>query len=55
MTDLEHDLAALLARHPDVGGRQFVAACLTVAEAYFEPDDLPILAGVGLVLEPLRN
>lgn len=53
--DLERDLAALLARHSDATGREWVETCLRVAEGYFESDDLPILAGVGLVLEQLRH
>lgn len=52
--DLETDLAELVAKH-DVSGFEFVAACMRVAEGYYPPDDLPILAGVGLVLERLRQ
>lgn len=52
--DLVADLAELVARH-DVTGREFVAACLRVAEGYFEPDDLPPMLNVAQLLESLRR
>lgn len=52
--DLIADLAELVARH-DVSGFEWCAACLRVAEGYFEPDDLPLMLNVPQILEQLRH
>lgn len=52
--DLVADLAELVARH-DVSGREFVEACLRVAEGYYPPDDLPPMLSVPQLLESLRR
>lgn len=53
--DLERDLSLLIHKHADLTGRQFVETCLRVAEGFYEPDDLPLLAGVGLLLAEARR
>ena len=47
---LENDLAAVIARHPRLTGREFVAACIHAAEAYFEATDLPSLVDAEQLL-----
>lgn len=53
--DLERDLAALVAKYPNMTGREFVAAALNVAEGYFEADDLPCLMDIRDFAEGLRR
>ena len=52
---LEHALAALVAKHSDLTGREFVEACLRVAEGYFEPGDLPTLIDADALAAELRR
>lgn len=51
MNELEHDLATLVAKHSDLSGKEFVAACLRVAEGLYAPDDLPAMVFVGKALD----
>ncbi len=55
MHKLESELAALIAKHGDLTGREFVDCALRVADAYFESDDLPVLADVGELADALRQ
>ena len=53
MHALELEMAALIAKHGDLSGRGFVDCALRVAEGYFEPTELPMLADVGEFAEML--
>ena len=39
-TELIRDLGEVIARHPEVSGREFQRAALTAAEGLYEPADL---------------
>ncbi|MCL4182152.1 MAG: hypothetical protein KJ011_01740 [Burkholderiaceae bacterium] len=55
LAPLIDDLAAVIARYPNVTGREFVQAAMQVAEAYFESSDLPTLIDVDELGAALRT